>query len=67
MMPGVPAAGHLTRGGFWHPGRAEGCAKCEPEPPPTCEAESDFGGGCLLPPGHNGWHQAHGRSWGDRE
>lgn len=30
MVPGVPAAGHLTDGGFWHPGRAEGCVKCEP-------------------------------------
>lgn len=32
MIPGVPAAGHVT-GGFWHPGRAEGCGKCEPAPP----------------------------------
>lgn len=32
MIPGVPAAGHVTaRGGYWHPGRAEGCAKCEPD------------------------------------
>lgn len=31
-MPGVPAAGHITaRGGYWHPGRAEGCAKCPPD------------------------------------
>jgi len=28
VMPGVPAAGHLTGGGFWHPGRPEGCVKC---------------------------------------
>jgi hypothetical protein len=27
FLPGVPAAGHLA-GGFWHPGRAEGCPKC---------------------------------------
>lgn len=30
VMPGVPAAGHVTTRGFWHPGRAEGCTKCEP-------------------------------------
>ena len=30
-MPGVPAAGHVTGGGSWHPGRAEGCPKCEPD------------------------------------
>lgn len=50
-MPGVPAAGHISCG-FWHPGQADGCAKC-PEndsnwlrrrladptlpPPPTAE------------------------------
>lgn len=34
MMPGVPAAGHVTAGGAWHPGRAEGCVKC-PAPPKT--------------------------------
>lgn len=28
-MPGVPAAGHVTSGGAWHPGRANGCRKCE--------------------------------------
>lgn len=32
MIPGVPAAGHVTSRGFWHPGRAEGCVKCEPGP-----------------------------------
>lgn len=31
--PGVPAAGHITAGGWWHPGRADGCAKCEPSKP----------------------------------
>lgn len=30
VMPGVPAAGHVTAGGFWHPGPVEGCAKCQP-------------------------------------
>ena len=34
VVPGVPAAGHLTAGGNWHPGRAEGCVKC-PAPPQT--------------------------------
>lgn len=29
-VPGVPAAGHVTARGSWHPGRVEGCAKCEP-------------------------------------
>lgn len=28
LMPGVPAAGHVTGSGFWHPGKADGCAKC---------------------------------------
>lgn len=32
MMPGVPAAGHLTSGGFWHPGPVQGCPKCENRP-----------------------------------
>lgn len=34
VLPGCPAAGHTTAGGFWHPGRVDGCPKCEP-PPPT--------------------------------
>jgi hypothetical protein len=28
VMPGVPSAGHVTRGGWWHPGREEICPKC---------------------------------------
>ena len=28
-LPGVPAAGHISRG-FWHPGKPDGCPKCEP-------------------------------------
>lgn len=33
MMPGVPAAGHVTAaGGYWHPGRAENCPTCNPPP-----------------------------------
>lgn len=42
-MPGVPAAGHVDRGGYWHPGKADGCPKgsCgldQPKPgrPPWC-------------------------------
>ncbi len=41
-VPGVPAAGHVTASGFWHPGRVEGCVKCEPSesrwvcPAPGC-------------------------------
>jgi hypothetical protein len=34
VTPGVPAAGHLTAGGFWHPGGGFSCAKCKPTPPP---------------------------------
>lgn len=33
LMPGVPAAGHVTAGGAWHPGRAEGCVKCPQSQP----------------------------------
>jgi hypothetical protein len=28
-MPGIPAAGHITGGGFWHPGGKGNCVKCE--------------------------------------
>lgn len=35
VHPGVPAAGHLTGGGAWHPSRAEGCVKCNPPSPLT--------------------------------
>ena len=28
--PGVPAAGHVTAGGHWHPGAINGCPKCRP-------------------------------------
>jgi hypothetical protein len=31
LQPGVPAAGHVTTGGAWHPGAAVACVKCEPE------------------------------------
>jgi hypothetical protein len=32
-VPGVPAAGHITGSGYWHPGKIDGCAKC---PAPEC-------------------------------
>lgn len=31
-LRGVPAAGHVTSGGAWHPGGIPGCAKCGPPP-----------------------------------
>jgi hypothetical protein len=33
LRPGVPGAGHVTSQGYWHPGRVEGCVKCEPPKP----------------------------------
>lgn len=36
LIPGVPAAGHLSSGGYWHPGATDGCVKCEPTPSFTC-------------------------------
>ena len=39
-MPGVPAAGHVTSSGSWHPGRIDGCVKCPPEPCPVLWAPS---------------------------
>ena len=39
VVPGVPAAGHLARG-FWHPGPADGCAKCPPPPRPVSRETS---------------------------
>jgi len=32
-LPGVPAAGHVTSHGAWHPGRIDGCPKCEAAKP----------------------------------
>jgi hypothetical protein len=29
VRQGVPAAGHVTGGGHWHPGAVQGCAKCK--------------------------------------
>jgi hypothetical protein len=26
--PAVPAAGHITASGFWHPGAGHNCDKC---------------------------------------
>ncbi len=37
-IPGVPAAGHVTSKGYWHPGPVNGCQKCEPTPRPKREA-----------------------------
>lgn len=31
-MPGVPAAGHITAGGYWHPGGIDNCTKCADPP-----------------------------------
>ena len=27
-VPGVPAAGHVTARGYWHPGNGATCPKC---------------------------------------
>lgn len=27
FIPGVPAAGHIARNGFWHPGSIDNCPK----------------------------------------
>jgi hypothetical protein len=33
MVPGVPAAGHVTaQGGYWHPGNGATCPRCNPTP-----------------------------------
>lgn len=36
VVPGVPAAGHVARNGYWHPGRAHGCHRppCPQATPP---------------------------------
>lgn len=31
-IPGVPVAGHITPGGYWHPGNKDTCGKCPKEP-----------------------------------
>jgi hypothetical protein len=28
VVPGVPATGHVTSGGWWHPGSGDSCSKC---------------------------------------
>jgi hypothetical protein len=33
VMPGVPAAGHCTAGGHWHPGAIENCHRCKEHTP----------------------------------
>lgn len=48
MMPGVPAAGHVTRGGWWHPGGESACPKT-----PCAEARStrlEVGDGVVYRP-----------------
>jgi hypothetical protein len=37
VIPNVPAAGHVSVKGYWHPGSPRGCSKCfEPSrPAPT--------------------------------
>lgn len=29
VQPGVPAAGHVTGQGYWHPGNGATCPRCE--------------------------------------
>lgn len=36
LQPGVPAAGHVSSRGYWHPGPIQGCTKC----PPTDERKA---------------------------
>ena len=31
VKPGVPAAGHVTSKGQWHPGNGFACHKCNPK------------------------------------
>jgi hypothetical protein len=31
-MPGVPAMGHVTSKGYWHPGNGATCPRCNPTP-----------------------------------
>ena len=33
VQPGVPAAGHVTASGFWHPGSSTNCQKGQCQPP----------------------------------
>lgn len=32
-IPGVPAGGHVTSSGHWHPGNGATCHRCNPDPP----------------------------------
>lgn len=78
MIPGVPAAGHVTSSGFWHPGRIDGCAKCPAAVSPLprrgsgsaawdyiCGARWTAGGPeCALRQHHDGPHVSDdGSSW----
>ena len=33
VMPGVPAAGHVTSKGYFHPGNKNNCSKCDSSSP----------------------------------
>jgi hypothetical protein len=47
MMPGIPSAGHVA-GGAWHPGGADGCAKCAPPPPRPVNRNVVHGGDTIT-------------------
>lgn len=61
---GVPAMGHFSKSGYWHPGAPDGCVKCDPGPEqPTlpfgaCNRPTRNGHlrsvaqPCVLPAGH---------------
>lgn len=34
VVPGVPAAGHVTAFGSWHPGPMTTCSRCHPHTTP---------------------------------
>lgn len=42
LIPKVLAMGHVTSGGHWHPGRADGCPKCPPPPTQFAMCEHVF-------------------------
>lgn len=44
--PGVPAAGHVTASGFWHPGKIDGCPKCPDES--RWRQVPEYAGKCLV-------------------
>jgi hypothetical protein len=40
LQPGVPAAGHVTAGGAWHPGATAACVKCGQPPADTAAGQA---------------------------